>query len=93
MPDQRFIPLQTFSKRLQPPVETCRIIPERCMPRISHHMNLRVYHARLVLIDGSWFNNRIRRSLSDSIERNGSDYRVHEIRHYATAGQLKLYAF
>ena len=34
--------LQTFGKRPQAPVEGCRIIPESCVSRVRHHLNLRV---------------------------------------------------
>jgi len=51
--------LQAFGKDPQAPVEACRIIPKRCVPRIRHHVNLRVSHARFVLVDDGWFDNRV----------------------------------
>jgi len=29
------------------------------VPRIRHHVNLRVSHARLVLVNDGWFDNRV----------------------------------
>ena len=52
--------LQTFSKNVQAFIEALRVVPERCVPRIRHQLNLRVRHRRLVLIDGGGFDNRIR---------------------------------
>jgi hypothetical protein len=53
------MPLQTRRKLLQTPVERWRIIPERCVPRIRHHLNLRVSNARLVLFYDGWFDDGI----------------------------------
>ena len=57
--------LQAFGKAPQAPVEACRIIPKGCVPRIRHDVNLRVSHARLVLIDSGGFDNRIISAMRD----------------------------
>ncbi len=57
--------LQTFGKRPQALVEGRRIIPERCVSRVRHHMNLSVSQAILVLIDSGWFDNRIISAMRD----------------------------
>jgi hypothetical protein len=46
-------------------VEACRIVPEGRVPNLSHHVNLRVRHACLVLLDGSGFDNGIINSVSN----------------------------
>lgn len=65
--------LQTFGKRPQALVEGCGIIPERCVSRVHHHLNLSVSQASHVLIDSGWFDNRIISAMRDQ-------YRLAELR-------------
>lgn len=51
--------LQTFGECAQTPVEGWRVIPKTCVPRVRHHLNLRVSYGSLVLIDGGWSDNRV----------------------------------
>src|SRR5215216_4842758 len=46
----RSMVLQSIGKLLQAAVESCRIIPERCVSRVRHDLNLSVRQAGLVLI-------------------------------------------
>ena len=43
--------LPAFGKDPEALVEARRIVPKGCVPRFRHHVNLRVSHARLVLVD------------------------------------------
>ena len=51
--------LETFGKRPQAAVEGCRVIPERCVSRVRHHLDVSVSQANLVLIDCGRFDNGI----------------------------------
>jgi len=63
--DGSVVVLQTFGKRPQALVQGCRIIPERCVSCICHHLNLSVTQASRVLIDSGWFDNRIISAMRD----------------------------
>ena len=40
-------------------VECRRIVPERPVPYVGHHLNLSVSQVGFVLIDGGWFEIRV----------------------------------
>src|SRR6187397_516144 len=46
-------------KLSQTSIETCRVLPKRCVARIRHYVKLRVWHPRLVLLDDGWFDDGV----------------------------------
>ena len=57
--------VQTFGKRPQALVKGCSDIPERCVSRVRHHLNLSVSQAGDVLIDSGWFDSGIIAAMGD----------------------------
>src|SRR5215831_16766652 len=53
------------AKLLQVLIKHCGIIPESCMPCVSHDVNLRVRYAGLVLFGCGRFDNRISGAMSN----------------------------
>src|SRR5215471_14272587 len=54
---------KALTKHVQPLVERRRVIPERRMSHMGHHVHLRVGHQRLMLLDSGRFNDRVRDSM------------------------------
>ena len=57
--------LQTCGKLPEALIEHCRIVPESRVSHFGHYLNLSMGQTSLVLLDSSWFDNRIIRPLRD----------------------------